>query len=143
MSMILSLLLSAASPALPTGDFQTPLPRKLDKMTAIAFEEFGRERIRQTIPIIQGWTADQVTVALKATLTDTTAIIYQRGHGVYVEYTAVDGSVLMWYPYNGNIVRGRWGVQADSSGMPQACYHYANSVNPVSGVFEPTDTSLR
>jgi hypothetical protein len=49
MSMLLTLLLSAASPALPTGDFQTPLPPKLEKKVAVAFEGFGRSRSPHSI----------------------------------------------------------------------------------------------
>lgn len=132
-------LLAAASPSLPNGDFMTPLPRKMDKKLAIEFEAFGRQRIEQAHPIIRDWTREQVEAALKEALTDTTSIVWQRGHGVYVEYTAADGAVLMWYPYNGNVVKGRWGIQADSSGTPRACFHYSNAVNPVTGVFEPTE----
>ncbi|MBK8630134.1 MAG: hypothetical protein IPN84_07975 [Sphingomonadales bacterium] len=139
MSMMIALLLAAASPSLPSGDFMTPLPRKMDKAMALAFEAFGRDRVEQTLPVIDDWTKDQLSTALKEALTDTTSIVYQRGHGVYVEYTAADGAVLMWYPYNGNVVRGRWGIQADASGTPRACFHYSNAVNPVTGVFEPTE----
>lgn len=132
------LAIALAAAAIPSGDFAVPLPPKLDARTIEAFEKQGADRFLQTAEAMKGWSAEQVAIAIKGRLEDSTAIVYQRGHGVYVEYTGKDGEVRMWYPRNTRVLKGHWGVQ-DVAGLPKACFRYVEGVNPVTGVFAPTE----
>jgi hypothetical protein len=87
---------------------------------------------------IEGQSTEQLSSALTAALSDRSKLIYQAGHGVYVEYTAPDGQLRMWYPNNLRVVKGSWGVRK-VKGRLRACFHYSNAVNPVTQVFEPTE----
>jgi hypothetical protein len=81
---------------------------------------------------------EQTTIALNAELSNQTNILYQRGHGVYAEFSAADGRLLMWYPGNRMVVTGSWAV-VPMDGVPKACFHYNGAVNPVTGAYEPTE----
>lgn len=87
---------------------------------------------------ISGMSHDQLTQALKDNLSDKTKIIYQKGYGVYVEYSAADGSDRMWFPGNSDAVYGIWQVK-ESWGTPAACFHYFNSRDAVTGEVNATD----
>jgi hypothetical protein len=131
-----ALLTLAAS--LPSGDYLTPLPRVMTKKLIKGFEAEGVRRNKQAKEIMSGWSAEQTTVALKAELSNHTNILYQRGHGVYAEFTAANGKLLMWYPGNLTVVTGSWAV-VPMDGVPKACFHYNGAVNPITGAYEPTE----
>ncbi len=82
-------------------------------------------------------TPGQQGEAMAAAVTDRTIIYYQKGHGVYVEYTSADGRLFMWYPRNGGVVRGTWGLR--TMGGPKLCYQYRNAVHSVTGEYEPDE----
>jgi hypothetical protein len=80
---------------------------------------------------------EQLKAAMVAAVNDRTIIYYQRGHGVFAEYTAPDGKVYMWYPRNKRVVLGAWGLR-DFDG-PKLCYKYFDAYNGVTGEFESTE----
>ena len=126
-----------ASPAL-AQDVPAPLPAKIDQPLANRIISQSMQRRSETEALITNWTAARLTEELTTRLKDRTAILFQPGHGVYVEYTAADGRVFMWYSGNRRAVHGTWSVVA-FGGHPQACFHYAESTNPVTQVYEPTE----
>ena len=87
---------------------------------------------------IKDWPEPQLAAELTRAVSGKTKLIFQHGHGVYVEYTAPDGNLRMWYPRNVKVVKGSWGLRK-VRGKMRACFRYANAVNPVTQVFEPTE----
>ena len=141
LSVVLSLVLitAATSPsASPIGDFAAPWPKQMTRELAGTVVEDSEQRGRVAQDQIKSWTKAQLTEALTARLANQTHVIYQPGYAVYIEYTGDDGSVLMWFPGNRNVVHGIWKI-VDRDGTPQACYHYLNSHNAVTGAFESTE----
>lgn len=112
--------------------------------TVLSFKEAGRiivateKKHAETRRRIRDWSSAQLTSELTAAISGKTKMIYQLGHGVYVEYTAPDGNLRMWYPKNVKVVKGSWGVR-DVRGKTRACFHYPDAVNPVTHVYEPTE----
>ena len=86
---------------------------------------------------VAAMTPEQQGEAMTALVSDRTIIYYQQGHGVYVEYTAADGRLFMWYPRNGGVVRGTWGLRTMDG--PNLCYQYRNAVHGVTGEYEPNE----
>jgi hypothetical protein len=87
---------------------------------------------------MRDWSDAQLASELTGAISGKTKLIYQLGHGVYVEYTAPNGSLRMWYPKNVKVVKGSWGLR-EVRGKTRACFHYADAVNPVTHVYEPTE----
>jgi len=87
---------------------------------------------------IRNWSSEQLKSELMAAISGKTKMIYQLGHGVYIEYTDPTGQLRMWYPRNKNVVMGSWGVR-DVHGKIRACFQYRNAVNPLTHVYEPTE----
>lgn len=112
--------------------------------TVLSFKEAGRiivateKKQAETKKRIRDWTTEQLTSELKAAISGKTKLIYQLGHGVYVEYTDPAGDLRMWYPRNKNVVKGSWGVR-NVGGEVRACFQYGNAINPVTHVYEPTE----
>jgi hypothetical protein len=110
----------------------------------LSFKEAGRiiiaaeRKHAETRSRIRGWSNEQLASELTTAISGKTKLIYQLGHGVYVEYTDPQGQLRMWYPKNKDIVRGSWGVR-DVRGKMRACFQYSNAVNPVTHVYEPTE----
>ena len=103
---------------------------------AIALAAIDKQyEMRRTI---KDWPEQQLAAELAKAVSGKTKLIFQAGHGVYVEYTAPDGNLRMWYPRNVKVVKGSWGVRK-VRGKTRACFRYANAVNPVTQVFEPTE----
>lgn len=94
------------------------------------------ERARREAEVA-AMTPEQQGEAMTALVTDRTIIYYQQGHGVYVEYTSADGRLFMWYPRNGGVVRGTWGLRTMDG--PRLCYQYRNAVHGVTGEYEPNE----
>jgi len=115
-----------------------PLPTSMGKSFIKKVITESIQRQGDTINLIKAWPDAQISEALTAKLKDRTAIIFEPGHGVFVEFTGSDGTVLMWYPGNRHVVHGTWAVMA-MNGRPEACYHYLDSTNPVTHVYEPTE----
>ena len=115
--------------------------------TAVAEKASEKELIARTtldpairaerLAEVAAMTPDQQAEAMSAAVNNRTIIYYQQGHGVYVEYTSADGYLFMWYPRNGGVVRGTWGLQSFSG--PRLCYQYRNSVHGVTGEYEPNE----
>lgn len=89
-------------------------------------------------PKVRRWTDEEMRTALIDAVKNQTKIIYQDGHGVYIEYTAPDGRLFMWYPGNNKVVYGEWGVQKVKN-KPLMCFKYFNSYHGVTGEFEPEE----
>lgn len=81
---------------------------------------------------------EEISSQLRESLSDRTGVILQKGHGIYLEYTSADGDLAMWYPYNGRVVNGSWGINSDYS-PPQACFKYNNARHGVTGEYEPNE----
>ncbi len=116
-------------------------PRNGNQMAfedAVNFNTLSSERLYAARSEIAGLTNDAIRQRLLEKLTDVTAIIKQTGHGIYVEYTAPDGRLLMWYPGNGGVVGGTWGISDDFS-PPRACFKYFSAYHGVTGEFEPNE----
>ena len=94
------------------------------------------EEVRRAVAV-SFMSDEQVNAAMIAAVNDRTIIYYQRGHGVFAEYTAPDGKVYMWYPRNKRVVLGAWGLR-DFDG-PKLCYKYFDAYNGVTGEFESTE----
>ena len=127
----IALMLQAAAPpaevVLSEGD--------LRQMSMIA----GSRQIN-AVEQLKTLKGDALAAALNGALSDRTRVIYQDGHGIFVEYTAPGGELRMWYPGNRNLVGGQWGVQQQKKKkLANACFHYRSATNPVTGVFEPTE----
>src|SRR5262245_18402673 len=67
-----------------------------------------------------------------------THLSFDPGHGTQLSYLRADGAVLLWYPGNAIILRGRWKIEErTTASQPQRtydalCYQYgANTSNPV------------
>lgn len=105
---------------------------------ARAFSDLARHKKSEEKKALRTLSSEDIRAALTDNLTDKTKIIYQKGYGVYVEYSAPDGSDRMWFTGNRGAVRGVWGVP-ETSGKPRACFHYFNSHNYVTGEFESTE----
>lgn len=106
--------------------------KELDQRTKLAQAE-----LEQREAAVSAMTPEQQGAAMVAQVKNRTIVFYQSGHGVYAEYTSADGRVFMWYKRNKNVVYGAWGLK-DFDG-PKLCYKYFNSVNGVTGTFEPTE----
>lgn len=128
---ILSWPAAAQDPARPGEGRLTP-----EQAGKLAVESLSREA--EARRRIAGLSPAQVEAALRDELANRTAIVYQAGHGVFVEYTAADGQLRMWYPRNRDVVTGRWGVRA-IKGKLRACFKYLDSRNPLTGEFEPNE----
>ena len=106
-------------------------------------QELGRrtrvwaEERHHRMEAYNGMSNEQLGKAMADSVRDRTFIYYQRGYGVYIEYTASDGKVWMWFPGNTRVVHGIWGLR--DFGGPRLCYKYFNSRNAVTGVFENTE----
>ena len=105
---------------------------ELVKRTTLEPEELARREAE-----VAAMTPAEQRAAMDTKVRDRTIIYYQRGHGVFVEFTSADGKVFMWYPRNQRIVNGSWGLR-DFDG-PKLCYKYFASVHGVTGEFEPTE----
>jgi hypothetical protein len=132
------LILSILSWPAAAQDMSRPGEGRLTPQQAgkLAVESLSREA--EAARRIHSWSPAQVEEALRQELNDRTAIVYQAGHGVYVEYTAAGGQLRMWYPHNRNVVVGRWGVRPVKKKL-RACFKYLNSSNPLTGEFEPDE----
>lgn len=131
---LVALMLAQAAPASSVPPSVPSLQPKEAGQLAVA----GMKKQAQTAKAIKGRSAEQLAADLEAALSGKSKLIYQAGHGVYVEYTAPDGQLRMWYPNNLNVVKGSWGVRT-VKGKVRACFHYRNAVNPVTEVYEPTE----
>jgi hypothetical protein len=129
--LILSWPAAAQDPARPGEGRLTP-----EQAGKLAVESLSREA--EAARRIADLSPAQVEQALREELNDRTATIYQAGHGVYVEYTAADGQLRMWYPRNRNVVTGRWGVRKVKNKL-RACFKYLDASNPLTGEFEPNE----
>lgn len=112
--------------------------------TILSFKEAGRLMVAaerkqaETRRRIRDLSNEQLTSELRTAISGKTKMIYQLGHGVYVEYTDPSGDLRMWYPRNKAVVKGSWGVR-DVRGKVRACFQYDKAVNPVTHVYEPTE----
>ena len=110
----------------------------------LSFKEAGQmivateKKHAETRKRIREWSREQLTTELTTAIRGKTKMIYQLGHGVYVEYTDPTGQLRMWYPRNKNVVKGSWGVR-EVRGKIRACFKYQDAVNPVTQVYEPTE----
>ena len=116
-------------------------PRNANQMAfedAVAFDDISSARLAETRLALAGLSNDEIRLQLNEKLSDVTAIVKQRGHGIYVEYTAPDGRLYMWYPGNGGVVTGTWGI-SDAFSPPRACFKYFGAYHGVTGEFEPNE----
>lgn len=113
-------------------------PQMLKPEEAGRFVVAGAEKQADAAARIKGQSDEQVSAALTEALSGKSKLIYQQGHGVFVEYSAPDGQLRMWYPNNQGVVKGSWGVRR-IKGKVRACFRYNAAVNPVTGAFEPTE----
>lgn len=116
-------------------------PRNANQMTfeqALAFERQSSGKLRVARAELSEMSREEVRARLLAELTDVTTIVKQTGHGIYVEYTAPDGRLYMWYPGNFVTVGGTWGI-ADGYTTPRACFKYFGAYHGVTGEFEPNE----
>ena len=77
-----------------------------------------REEAEKTL---KGMSDEKVQAALEGSLSGKTRLIYQSGHGVFVEHMAPDGQLRMWYPKNSKVVKGSWGVRMVKSKL-RVCF---------------------
>lgn len=98
----------------------------------------GFKKQSETAKTLKGQTDEQLGRALTASVSGKTKLIFQPGHGVYAEYTAPDGQLRMWYPRNVKVVKGSWGLRK-IKGRSRICFKYADAINPVTQVYEPTE----
>jgi hypothetical protein len=132
-------LLVASAIALHTGCATDP--RNSNQMVfedALAFNDRSAERLSRAGIEIRELDNDQIRKRLQETLSDVTSIVKQTGHGIYVEYTAPDGRLFMWYPGNAVAVTGAWGI-SESFSPPRACFKYFSAYHGVTGEFEPNE----
>ena len=116
-------------------------PRNANQMSfeqALAFERQSSGKLRVAREELREMSREEVKTRLLAELTDVTTIVKQTGHGIYVEYTAPDGRLYMWYPGNFVTVSGTWGI-ADDYSTPRACFKYFGAYHGVTGEFEPNE----
>tara|TARA_R110000868_G_scaffold162329_9_gene393471 strand:- start:5659 stop:6327 length:669 start_codon:yes stop_codon:yes gene_type:complete len=113
---------------------------------------YSSENLRRRTAVsaeLANMSPEAVRDALVERLSDHTNIVVQDGHGVYTEYTSPDGLVYMWYPANGEVVRGTWGVVEGMVGLsgtfsepntlPRACFQYRGARHGVTGEWEPNE----
>ena len=132
-------LLAASTIALQSGCATDP--RNSNQMVfedALAFNDWSSERLSRAEIEIRELDNDQIRERLKETLSDVTSIVKQTGHGIYVEYTAPDGRLFMWYPGNAVVVTGAWGI-SESFAPPRACFRYFSAYHGVTGEYEPNE----
>jgi hypothetical protein len=115
-----------------------PSSRTLSAEEAGQLAVASMKRREETARQIRKWPDEQLQAELAKAVSGKTKLIFQAGHGVYVEYTAPDGNLRMWYPRNVDVVKGSWGIR-QVRGKIRACFHYKNAVNPVTEVYEPTE----
>ncbi len=115
-----------------------PVMMDMPDEEATALEGQALARRMNATTRINAMTDEEVSAALEAELSDRTSIVRQQGHGIYVEYTAPDGRLFMWYPQNTSVVTGTWGVLEKVS-PPEACFKYKDSSHPLTGEFEPEE----
>ncbi len=116
-------------------------PRNANQMVfedALAFKHRSSDRLSRTEIEIRKLDDDRIRERLKEALSDVTSIVKQTGHGIYVEYTAPDGRLFMWYPGNSAVVTGTWGV-SESFSPPRACFKYFSAYHGVTGEYEPNE----
>lgn len=116
-------------------------PRNVNQMAfedALSFNDQSAERLAEARSAMAEMNNEDIRSLLNVALNDVTAIIKQRGHGIYVEYTDPDGRVYMWYPQNLSVVLGTWGI-SNAFSPPRACFSYMNAHHGVTGEFEPTE----
>jgi hypothetical protein len=116
-------------------------PRNANQMTfddAVNFNDLSEQRMAKANRELADLSDDDVRRRLIEKLSDVTAIVKQTGHGIYVEYTAADGRLFMWYPGNSGTVTGTWGISEDFS-PPRACFKYLGAYHGVTGEFEPNE----
>lgn len=111
---------------------------QMDFDDALSFNDRSSEKLAIAAVRLAGLSEGQIREELIAALTDVTAIVKQRGHGIYVEYTAPDGRLYMWYPGNYGLVTGTWGI-SESFSPPRACFKYQAAYHGVTGEFEPNE----
>lgn len=119
---------ATAAPAVPELSF-----KEAGKLMVASERKQAATRSR-----IRAWPNAQLVSELNKAVSGKTKLIYQLGHGVYVEYTGPDGQLRMWYPDNVNVVKGGWAVR-EVRGKMRICFKYAEAVNPVTQVYEPTE----
>ena len=127
--------------AIATAAQHAVATRTLSRTEAAQFAEAALVKQAETSRLIKGWPDERLEAELKNAESGKTKLIFQRGHGVYVEYTAPDGNLRMWYPNNINVVKGSWGVRTINGGV-RTCFTYRNAINPITQVFEPTECVL-
>jgi hypothetical protein len=116
-------------------------PRNANQMAfeeALSFDDRSYARLSEARDAIAVLSEDQIREQLTEALTDVTAIVKQRGLGIYVEYTAPDGRLFMWYPGNSGVVAGTWGISRSYS-PPRACFKYLAAHHGVTGEYEPNE----
>ncbi len=116
-------------------------PRNSNQMEfedALRFDDRAVARLSEARAELPELSEDQIRQKLAEALTDVTAIVKQLGHGIYVEYTAPDGRLFMWYPGNYTVVTGTWGI-SDAFSPPRACFKYFGANHGVTGEFEPNE----
>jgi hypothetical protein len=116
-------------------------PRNANQMSfddALAFEKQSPAKLDQANAQLAALSDDEVRIRLNEELANVTSIIKQTGFGIYVEYTAPDNRLYMWYPGNSAVVSGSWGISDDFS-PPRACFKYFNAYQGVTGEFEPNE----
>jgi hypothetical protein len=131
---LLTLLLAQAAAAAPVP----PGVPSLQPSDARAFVLEGFKKEERTAKLIKGQSPEQLSAALTNSLSGKSKLIFQPGHGVYVEYTAPDGQLRMWYPRNVNVVRGSWAIRT-MKGEVRSCFRYKEAVDPVTQIYEPTE----
>jgi len=104
----------------------------------LRFDERSSARLAEAQAAITAMSDDQIRARLTEALADVTVIVKQRGHGIYVEYTAPDGRLFMWYPGNIGVVMGTWAIP-DSFSPPRACFKYLEAHHGVTGEYEPNE----
>jgi hypothetical protein len=129
MLMMLALMLQAAAPPaeieLTEGD--------LHQMSMIAGsrQAAGAEQARK----LKG---RQLAAALTGALENKTRLIYKKGLGIIVEYTAPGGELRMWYPGEKDVIAGQWGVQQKKK-LASACFRFGAARSAAPALFEPKE----
>ncbi|WP_443750825.1 hypothetical protein [Asticcacaulis solisilvae] len=123
---------------LPQVAFAGDGAKTLSDADAKAFAEASRQKQFDEQAVVAAMSDADVRAALTANVADKTKIFYQAGYGVFVEYSAADGSDRMWFPKNHAVVKGIWGIRV-MDGKTKACFHYFNARNTVTGEFEGTE----
>lgn len=116
-------------------------PRNANQMAfedALRFNDQSAAKLVAAQMEVASLSDDEIRERLRDTLSDVTAIVKQTGHGIYVEYTDLEGRLFMWYPGNAGVVRGRWGISEQFS-PPRACFKYFSAYHGVTGEFEPNE----